>query len=144
MAIEEKDVRDRETWAGVARSWYVKAADKNPTVGRLYHHLAILARPHVLLQMYYYSQSLASVKPFQRARESIKELLDAIVEKAQHTPLDDLLKEEVFALAHASQFNHSSIEEDLFGINKPTAKFSAPKERFFAKLDIYSGRVTAE
>ncbi|KAK1912948.1 hypothetical protein P3342_004884 [Pyrenophora teres f. teres] len=144
MAIEEKDVRDRETWAGVARSWYVKAADKNPTVGRLYHHLAILARPHVLLQMYYYSRSLASVKPFQRARESIKELLDAIVEKAQHTPLDDLLKEEVFALAHASQFNHSSIEEDSFGINKPTAKFSAPKERFFAKLDIYSGRVTAE
>ncbi|KAI1553823.1 EST1-DNA-bind domain containing protein, partial [Pyrenophora tritici-repentis] len=67
MAIEDEDVRDRETWAGVARSWYIKAADKNPTVGRLYHHLAILARPHMLLQMYYYSRSLASVKPFQNA-----------------------------------------------------------------------------
>ncbi len=44
MAIEDEDIRDRETWAGVARSWYTKAADKNPTVGRLYHHLAI-SRP---------------------------------------------------------------------------------------------------
>ncbi|KAF1362227.1 hypothetical protein EJ07DRAFT_109094 [Lizonia empirigonia] len=104
MAIED-DVRDRKTWAGVARSWYVKAADKNPTVGRLYHHLAILARPHVLLQMYYYSRSFAPVEPFQTARESIKILLDSIVEKAQHTPLDNLLNEEVFVLAHATQFN---------------------------------------
>ncbi|PZD23657.1 EST1-DNA-bind domain containing protein [Pyrenophora tritici-repentis] len=140
----EKDVSDRDMWIGVARSWYVKAADKNPTVGRLYHHLAILARPRVLLQMYYHSRSLASVKPFQRARESMKELLDPIVKKAQHTPLDDLSKEEVFVLAHASQFNHSSIKEDSFGINKPTAKFSAPKEKFFEKLDIYSGHITSE
>ncbi|KAL5434023.1 hypothetical protein PMIN06_011513 [Paraphaeosphaeria minitans] len=36
MAIEDENPRDRETWAGVARSWYSKAADKNPSVGRLY------------------------------------------------------------------------------------------------------------
>ena len=46
MAIEDEDVRVRETWAGVAHSWYTKAADKNPTVGRLYHYLAMLARQH--------------------------------------------------------------------------------------------------
>ncbi|KAH4222557.1 hypothetical protein HBI05_254510, partial [Parastagonospora nodorum] len=50
MAIEDEDICDRETWAGVARSWYTKASDKNPTVGRLYHHLAILARPNALEQ----------------------------------------------------------------------------------------------
>ncbi|KAI1667995.1 EST1-DNA-bind domain containing protein [Pyrenophora tritici-repentis] len=144
MAIEDEDVRDRETWAGVARSWYIKAADKNPTVGRLYHHLAILARPHVLLQMYYYSRSLASVKPFQNARESIKALLDPLVQESQHTALDDFSNEKVFVLAHASQFNYSSIEKDLFGINKPTAKFSAPKAKFLEKLDTYIGRVTAK
>ncbi|KAK1907858.1 hypothetical protein P3342_006188 [Pyrenophora teres f. teres] len=93
MAIEDEDVCDRETWAGVARSWYIKAADKNPTVGRLYHHLAILARPHVLLQMYYYSRSLASVKPFENARESIKALLDPLVQESQHTALDDFSNE---------------------------------------------------
>ncbi|KAI1686852.1 EST1-DNA-bind domain containing protein [Pyrenophora tritici-repentis] len=144
MAIEDEDVRDRETWAGVARSWYIKAADKNPTVGRLYHHLAILARPHMLLQMYYYSRSLASVKPFQNARESIKALLDPLVQESQHTALDDFSNDKVFVLAHASQFNYSSIEKDSFGINKPTAKFSAPKAKFLEKLDKYVGRVTAK
>jgi hypothetical protein len=48
MAIEDEGIRDRETWANVARSWYSKADDKNPSVGRLYHHLAILARPNAL------------------------------------------------------------------------------------------------
>ncbi|KAE8867502.1 hypothetical protein PTNB29_01413 [Pyrenophora teres f. teres] len=144
MAIEDEDVRDRETWAGVARSWYIKAADKNPTIGRLYHHLAILARPHVLLQMYYYSRSLASVKPFKNARESIKALLDPLVQESQHTALDDFSNKKVFILAHASQFDHSSIEEDSFSINKPTTKFSAYKTGFLEKLDTYIGRVTAK
>ncbi|KAI1511533.1 EST1 DNA bind domain containing protein [Pyrenophora tritici-repentis] len=144
MAIEDEDVRDRETWAGVARSWYIKAADKNPTVGRLYHHLAILARPHPLLQMYYYSRSLASVKPFENARDSIKTLLDPLVEKAKHTSLEDLSNEEVFIFAHARQFDDSSIETDSFGTQKPTAEFLRAKVVFMKKLDIHIGRVTAK
>ncbi|KAI9759552.1 MAG: hypothetical protein M1840_003254 [Geoglossum simile] len=71
MAIEDDDIRDREVWTGVARIWYSKAADKSPTVGRLYHHLAILARPNVLQQLYYYTRSLSCVQPFPSARESI-------------------------------------------------------------------------
>jgi hypothetical protein len=42
--IEEEDTKDRETWAGVARSWYTKAVDKSRTLGRLYH-LVNPARP---------------------------------------------------------------------------------------------------
>jgi hypothetical protein len=57
MAIEAEDIRDRETWAGVARSWYSKAVEKNPSIGRLYHHLAILSRPNALPQLYYQSGS---------------------------------------------------------------------------------------
>ncbi|KAI1669328.1 EST1-DNA-bind domain containing protein [Pyrenophora tritici-repentis] len=146
MAIEDEDVRDRETWAGVARSWYIKAADKNPTVGRLYHHLAILARPHPLLQMYYYSRSLASVKPFENARDSIKTLLDPLVGKSKHTPLGDLTNEEVLILAHAEQFDHSSMEDDPFGTDSknPTAEFMTIKAEFTKKLDIHIGRVTAK
>ncbi|KAF2190348.1 hypothetical protein K469DRAFT_723147 [Zopfia rhizophila CBS 207.26] len=48
MAIEDEDIRNRETWARVARSWYSKAANKNPPIGRPYHYLAILARPNAL------------------------------------------------------------------------------------------------
>lgn len=71
MAIEDDDIRDREVWTGVSRFWYSKAADKSPTVGRLSHHLAILARPNALQQLFYYTRSLTCVHPFQSARESI-------------------------------------------------------------------------
>jgi hypothetical protein len=50
MAVEELDLRDRELWAGLARYWYNKTAERNPDVGRIQHHLAILARPDVVLQ----------------------------------------------------------------------------------------------
>ncbi|KAG0639286.1 hypothetical protein HOY80DRAFT_886553 [Tuber brumale] len=78
MAIEDEDVRDREVWAGVARFWYSKATDKTPYVGRLFHHLAILARPNVLQQLFYYCKSLAVAQPFYPARESILTLFDPI------------------------------------------------------------------
>lgn len=68
MAIEEADLRDREVWSGVARMWYNKAADKSPNVGRTQHHLAVLARPNVVQQLFYYSEVLlVSVVPFQQA-----------------------------------------------------------------------------
>ncbi|KAF2184625.1 hypothetical protein K469DRAFT_578962, partial [Zopfia rhizophila CBS 207.26] len=59
MAIEDEDLRDRELWAGVARSWYSKAADKNPSVGRLCYHLVILARPNALQKLYDFARSFA-------------------------------------------------------------------------------------
>ncbi|OOF92758.1 hypothetical protein ASPCADRAFT_210022 [Aspergillus carbonarius ITEM 5010] len=71
MAVEESDLRERESWAGVARSWYNRAADRNPNVGRIQHHLAVLARPDVTQQLFYYTRSLVSVHPFAGTRESI-------------------------------------------------------------------------
>ncbi|KAE8857068.1 hypothetical protein PTNB29_08135 [Pyrenophora teres f. teres] len=112
MAIEDEDVRDRETWAGVARSWYIKAADKNPTVGRLYHHLAILARPHPLLQMYYYSRSLASLRPFQNARDSIKTLTDPALDPSKEHTINASKVDLSFVKTHALQFEHRSVEKD--------------------------------
>ena len=70
MAIEDDDVHDREVWQNVARFWYSKAADKTPVVGRLYHHLAILARPKILQQLFCYCKSLGVSQPFSSARES--------------------------------------------------------------------------
>ncbi|KAJ4008396.1 hypothetical protein NW766_009390 [Fusarium irregulare] len=56
MAIEDDDIRDREVWTSVSHYWYNKASDKNPTTGRLYHHMAILARPNALQQLHYYTK----------------------------------------------------------------------------------------
>ena len=79
MAIEDDDIRDRETWTGVSRYWYSKASDKSPTTGRLYHHLAILARPNALQQLYFYAKSLCVPIPFPSARESVMTLFDPLL-----------------------------------------------------------------
>jgi hypothetical protein len=133
MAIEDEDVRDRETWAGVARSWYSKAADKNPNVGRLYHHLAILARPNALQQLYYYARSLTCVKPFASARESILTLLDPF------------LGRQVTSYSHALPVDTSFIQAHgiLFRTLSPDA-FEDARQSFQSQLDNHIGRVTAK
>ncbi|CAO2651489.1 Nn.00g040590.m01.CDS01 [Neocucurbitaria sp. VM-36] len=133
MAIEDEDIRDRETWAGVARSWYTKAADKNPTVGRLYHHLAILARPNALQQLYYYSRSLTCVKPFPSARESILTLLDPILGRAVATYSHALPIDTNFIKAHALLFEKLSLDD-----------FEKSMREFTSNLDNHIGRVTAK
>jgi hypothetical protein len=143
MAIEDEDVRDRETWAGVARSWYTKAADKNPTVGRLYHHLAILARPNALQQMYYYSRSLTCVKPFQSARESILTLLDPILGRAGATLTHALAIDTNFIKAHGLQFEEYSVPEEKRG-QSPSVDFTNAKADYIGNLDNHIGRVTAK
>jgi hypothetical protein len=75
MAVEESDMRDREIWGGVARDWYSKTSNRNPDVGRLYHHLGILARPNAIQQAYYYCRALTCVQPFESAMESLSSLL---------------------------------------------------------------------
>jgi hypothetical protein len=132
MAIEDDDIRDREVWTGVARHWYSKASDKAPTTGRLYHHLAILARPNALQQLFYYSKSLCVVVPFASARESILTLFEPVLnaENSQNQyrlpPLDT-----AFVKAHGQLFTNRDIE-----------KFDATVDEFLGLLDNQIGRVT--
>ncbi|KAG7289860.1 hypothetical protein NEMBOFW57_006237 [Staphylotrichum longicolle] len=76
MAMEDNDIRDREVWNAVSRHWYSRACDKGPTIGRFYHHLAILSRPNALQELYFYSKSLCVEMPFPPARESIMTLIE--------------------------------------------------------------------
>ena len=80
MAIEEADVSVREIWTNVSRGWYQLASDKMPYVGRLYHHMAILARPYALQQLFYYVKSLCVALPFVGARDSVLSLFDPLIE----------------------------------------------------------------
>ena len=84
VAIEDEadyvDIRDRDIWTGVARHWYSKASYKAPSTGRLYHHLAILARPNALLQLFYYTKSLCVAAPFLSTRESIQTLFEPVLQ----------------------------------------------------------------
>lgn len=76
MAVEDLDLRDREAWTAVSRHWYNQVAHRSPELGRIQHHLAVLARPDVLQQLFYYSKALLCVQPFPNARENIALLLN--------------------------------------------------------------------
>jgi hypothetical protein len=115
MAVEEDCPRDREVWAGVARFWYSQAADQMPTVGRLYHHLAILARPNNLQQLYLYSRALTSTQAFYSARESIQILFDPVM-KDGTTFLSDI--DFYFIQVHAMLY-HRRIND----VQKPLKSF---------------------
>ena len=112
MAVEEEDPRDREVWAGVARFWYSKAADRMPNTGRLYHHLAILARPNNIQQLYLYSRALTSTQAFLSARESIQILFDPVL-KDTSSDIDVS-----FIKAHALLFHHRFDE-----VQEPMTRF---------------------
>jgi len=129
MAIEDDDIRDREVWTGVSRFWYSKAADKSPTVGRLYHHLAILSRSNALQQLFYYTRSLTCVHPFQSARESILTLFGG-PELAHHRSLPaDIM----FIKIHGMLFLKSSLETFYDAVNQ-----------LLPNLDLQIGRLTAK
>ncbi|EHK15981.1 uncharacterized protein TRIVIDRAFT_227912 [Trichoderma virens Gv29-8] len=63
MAIEDDDIWNREIWTTVARPWYYKPPPIFSMAGRLYHHLAILARPNPLQQLFYYFSTSNHLRP---------------------------------------------------------------------------------
>ncbi|KAI0118301.1 hypothetical protein GGR51DRAFT_498963 [Nemania sp. FL0031] len=113
MAIEDEDIRDREVWTSVSRHWYSKASDKAPTTGRLYHHLAILARPNALQQLFYYVKSLCVPVPFASTKESIMTLFDPIlgVGGYQHARLNRM--DVAFVKAHGILFSRKQANNFL-------------------------------
>ncbi|KAK7416382.1 hypothetical protein QQZ08_012016 [Neonectria magnoliae] len=127
MAIED-DTRDRETWTDVSRSWYRMASNKSPTTGRLYHHLAILARPNALQQLSYYTKSLCVLVPFPSARESIMTLFDPVLSKSMNRlePIDA-----AFVSVHGILFSGKSKE-----------RLQESIDEFIELLDSHIGRVT--
>jgi hypothetical protein len=132
MAIEDDDIRDREVWTGVARHWYSKASNSAPTTGRLYHHLAILARPNALQQLFYYAKSLCVVIPFTSARESILTLFDPVLNADNHQGLYRLPPLDTsFVKAHGLLFTNKNME-----------KFEPTVKEFLGLLDNQIGRVT--
>jgi hypothetical protein len=131
MAIEEADLRDREVWSGVARMWYNKAADKSPNVGRIQHHLAVLARPNIIQQLFYYSKALVSAKPFPNARESIMLLFNPFLEGSEIASQRYPSVESTLVKANGLLFTHGLVSE-----------YTSLMDQFYSTLENHIGRVT--
>ncbi|KAL2043723.1 hypothetical protein N7G274_003242 [Stereocaulon virgatum] len=110
MAIEDDEPKDRETWSAVARFWYNKAADKSPNIGRLYHHLAILAPPYSLEQLSLYLRSLTCLNPFESARGSIMTLFNPILVGRDSTQRRSTSFETAFIRIHGLLFTSKPLQ----------------------------------
>lgn len=111
MAIEDSDMHVRETWAMVSRDWYNKASDLTPATGRLYHHLGILSRPHILRQLFYYTKSLCTPIPFSSTRESIVTLFDPVLNPKSELYARAAEADLAFARAYACRFYSKPVDE---------------------------------
>jgi len=121
MAIEDDNVRDYEAWTAVSRGWYSKASDKAPTIGRLYHHQAILARPNAFQQLFYYGKSLCVATPFVPTKDSIQTLFGPIMSEQRTTSIQHL-----FVLINAILFT-----------GKMPERFESVLQDFTKTLDIH-------
>ena len=126
-------MRDREVWAGVARMWYDKAADRSPSVGRIQHHLAVLARHNIVQQLYYYTKSLISEQPFPNARDSIMLLFNPFLAKDDIASRRYAPVESTLVKAAAIQFTGRSI-----------AAYNLLADQFVSFLNSHIGRTTAK
>ena len=123
MAIEDDDPKDREVWSNVARFWYNKAADNSPRVGRLYHHLAILARPYSLEQLSLYIRALTCPIPFESARGSVMTLFSPILNGKETFARRPTSLETILIKAHGVLFTSEPLQSP---------------ERFDAVLEVLS------
>ena len=115
-AIEDYEPKDEEVWGNVAKLWYSKASDKSPRVGRLYHHLAILA----LEQLSLYARSLTCMVPFDSAQGSVMTLFNPIPNSESKPPQHRPLSSETMLI---------KIHDLLF-----TSKVSDPVDRLRAEF----------
>jgi hypothetical protein len=83
MAIKDDDIRDKEVWTQASSQWHLEASDRAPRIGRLYHHLAIRARPNPLQQLFFYGKALSVSQPVPAAKNSILTLFEPILSGKQ-------------------------------------------------------------
>jgi len=123
MAIEDDDPRERDIWAGISQYWYRMAADRAPGVGRLYHHLAILARSEPFQQVYYYCRSFTCVQLFPSARESVLAIFEPIFNRPNTSaPVSRI--DTIYTKLHGMMFLKRQLED-----------FGAVMSNFLERLD---------
>ncbi|KAF7588023.1 hypothetical protein BBP40_006402 [Aspergillus hancockii] len=128
VVIEERGLLDHEIWVGIARYWYNKAVDKNPDVGRIQHHLGVLARPDIIQQLFYYMKSLVTVRPFPRARVSILRFFSPLLQGPRVINYPHVTT--AFVSAHGYLFTQAT-----------AVHFVRSADEFLSSLDKYIPRV---
>ncbi|KAK5282989.1 hypothetical protein LTR80_011977 [Exophiala xenobiotica] len=143
MAIEEADMRDRENWSNVARMWYNRAADLSPTTGSMQHHLAILARPNVVRQLFYYTKALISGVPFVNARDSIMLLFTPFLDNFEVINQNYPKMETSLVRAAGIPFTHGSIHDYCGHITQFVSELDGTIDRTGSNFKVHGAEVAS-
>ncbi len=133
MVIEDEDLKERDIWSGIAHYWYSKAADLSPNIGRLPHHLAVLARPNPYRELFYYTKALDCVQPFLNTNESILTVFDPILKNHGPVIRECDCIEIAFVKAHGILFQDGALSD-----------FCEQSHRFISLLGHNTGRISAK
>ena len=120
---------DDSSWAAVARYWYSKAIDHEPTTGRFHHRLAVLARPRPVAQLCYYTKAVCVPSPFPPAHDSIRNLFDQVMAQSQNEGLtsteDALVYIHALLCDPAGHTRRAAVEAWFLSTLDPTVKQTA-------------------
>lgn len=161
MAIEKEDPKVREHWTDRARESYYAATDQFPSMGRLYHHLATIARQNYIENLYLYqyvilpaqfavcelvilqSKSLTVHIIFAGTRESILGFFKNVDEERKNREsmdkraleaIDNAAPAPGLAQIDAVNFSFVELHEALFCLKSG----NAPNPSVSKKIDLFS------
>jgi hypothetical protein len=138
MAIEDDGIWDRDVWVATSKAmiWYRKAADKKPKIGRLYHHLANLARPYTLQQLSIDTHLLTCVEPLESTKASVMTLFNPNLDNKEFTkpkegdwrplPEDFLIRGQLWSESYfpLTWFSETSVDDEERSLELPSMSAS--------------------
>lgn len=129
LSIEQENHPDRAAWSQVAEMWYTNVLDDLPNLGRLSHHLGIVAHPDILRQLYLFSKATLSVTPYKHAQKSLKGFLLQPVLQQEDDVLCDSWIVSALVQTCALHLNRSSIIECKQPALQIVSAFQLPPNR---------------
>ncbi|EJT96834.1 hypothetical protein DACRYDRAFT_102743 [Dacryopinax primogenitus] len=113
-------ILDTEVWRNVAQEWYWRGLGEMPGVGRLQHHLGLLAQAAQTegsnalegteaRVAYHFLKSLTSSQPHVTARESVLSLFSVDKQRARAAP--DATTSELFVLLHGILYTRVQLDD---------------------------------
>ncbi|OAL30164.1 hypothetical protein AYO20_08880 [Fonsecaea nubica] len=130
MVIEDKDMKAKKRWRDTANEGYTRVLVHDPTVGRIYHHMAVLVQPRSVWplsmfevnasKLFYCTKSLVVKTPFYPTRNSVLTVVQPILhryKKAAQKPIVLPLIDEDHFLAVVVHLILSSLEPETLREN---------------------------
>ncbi|KAK1512247.1 hypothetical protein CABS01_16803 [Colletotrichum abscissum] len=134
IAMKDDHLQDREAWTSATRQWYSEASHRYPSIGRLYHRLAVCAKPNTLEQLFFYTKSLCVRVPFLDARDSLATFFEQNMNGVSGTPVVNTNSYEFNETPHIELTNEVAVSLDLSRADDGIEKLNHPESAYMMNV----------